>query len=104
MKKCLRPQIISGILVLLLGLGDSPVWSQLNTSRSSSFGDSLTDNASLYVLFGTNTVIYGADPFEAVFKKAANSQDQLSNHAVLGSPSAEVLHQVNIYAAARAAG
>lgn len=101
MKNGLRGGILRRILILMLGFSSSPAWSQLNTARSSSFGDSLTDNKSLYWLFGTNPVIYGADPFEAVFNKAANSEDQLTNYAGPGSTSADVLLQINAYATAR---
>ena len=79
-------------------------WSQVNTRRSVSFGDSLTDNDSLFLLFGTDPLIYGADPFEAVFSQASAPDDTLSNYAVLGSTSADVRDQVFDYAAARLSG
>lgn len=94
-------KITLGIMFLLIGLSSSPAWSQVETYRSSSFGDSLTDNDSLYWLFGTDPAIYGADPFEAMFNKAAGTGDQLANYAILGSASADVLLQIQAYAAAR---
>ncbi len=94
-------KITLGIMFLLIGLSSSPAWSQVETYRSSSFGDSLTDNDSLYWLFGTDPAIYGADPFEAMFNKAAGTGDQLANYAILGSTSADVLLQIQAYAAAR---
>jgi len=98
----LRRKVIFGMLALLIGLNSSPAWSQVKTHRSSSFGDSLTDNEYLYLIFDTNSAIYGADPFEAMFNNAARHGDQLTNYAVLGSTSADVLLQVETYAGARA--
>lgn len=96
-------QLAVGMLTLLLGFSSSPAWSQVDTHRSSSFGDSLTDNEYLYLYFDAYPELYGADPFEAMFGKAATSGDQLNNYAVLGSNSADVLLQIKTYAAARAA-
>jgi phospholipase/lecithinase/hemolysin len=101
MKNGLWRKITLGMMTLLIGLSSSPAWSQVETYRSSSFGDSLTDNDSLYWLFGTDPAIYGADPFEAMFNKAAGTGDQLANYAILGSTSADVLLQIQAYAAAR---
>jgi len=103
MNTSLWRQLAVGMLTLLLGFSSSPAWSQVDTHRSSSFGDSLTDNESLYELFGTYPALYGADPFEALFDKAASPGDQLNNYAALGSNSADVLLQIKTYAAARAA-
>ena len=108
MKNGLRRKITFGILTLLIGLSSSPAWSQVETDRSSSFGDSLTDNEFLYQIFGTDPAIYGADPFEAMFNKAAGTGDQLANYAVLGSTSADVLLQIDairaVYRARRCCG
>jgi phospholipase/lecithinase/hemolysin len=92
------------LAVLLVACLTNPVWSQVDTSRSYSFGDSLTDNDYLFLLFGTDPTIYGADPFQAMFNKAADEDDELANFAVLGSTSADVLLQVESYVAARRAG
>ena len=88
-------------LLFLVLLAPATAWSQVDTSRSVSFGDSLTDNDDLFLLFGTNPLIYGADPFEAVFNQASELDDTLSNYAVLGSTSADVLDQVIAYAESR---
>lgn len=103
MKNGLLRKITFGIMTLLIGFSSSPAWSQVETHRSSSFGDSLTDNDFLYLLFGTDPAIYGADPFEAMFNKAADPEDQLANYAILRSTSADVLLQIQTYAAARKA-
>ena len=92
------------LLVSAVFFCPSVVWSQVDTSRCVSFGDSLTDNDSLYLLFGTDPWIYGPDPFEAVFQQAADHDDQLENHAVLRSTSSDVLDQVRSYVDARDAG
>ncbi len=96
---------LSPLLAVLLSCSlTSPVWSQVDTSHSISFGDSLTDNDYLFLLFDTDPNIYGADPFQAVFNKAADEADQLANFAVLGSTSADVHQQVESYVAGRRAG
>lgn len=78
---------------------------QVDFSQTVSFGDSLTDNDLLYLLFpGTDPSFYGLDPVEAVFEKGAREYDQLTNNAVLGSRSSDVLAQVNQYVADRQAG
>lgn len=77
---------------------------QVDTSQFYTFGDSLTDNDLLFNFFGTPPEIYGADPAEAMFLKAAQPGDQLINFAVLGSTSAEVLAQVRSYEQGRRAG
>lgn len=82
-------------------------YGQVDTTRSYCFGDSLTDNEYAYAFFPDlplDPAIYGADPFEAVFKKAASQTDQLENFAIVGSTSADVLTVVEAYAEARAAG
>jgi lysophospholipase L1-like esterase len=96
-------QIALGMMTLLLGFSGPPAWSQVETHRSSSFGDSLTDNEFLYLIFDTASEIYGADPFEAMFDKASGPEDELTNYAVLGSTSADVLRQIKTYAIGRLA-
>lgn len=103
MKTGLWRQITLGTIVLLIRFSGSPAWSQVETHRPSSFGDSLTDNDFLYWIFNTDPEIYGADPFEAMFDKASRPEDQLNNYAILGSTSADVLQQIKIYAIARLA-
>ncbi len=76
---------------------------QINTSQVYTFGDSLTDNEFVYLFFGTPPEIYGTDPMELAFEKAAAPGDQLTNFAVLGSRTFEVLEQVMEYQRGRAA-
>lgn len=80
-------------------------FAEVDTSRSVSFGDSLTHNDLLPFLFPPNTPkLYGADPFEAAFYKAADADDDLVNMAIVGSLSADVLDQVRAYVDLRRAG
>ena len=83
-------------LCLLWGASDHG-WCQLRTAHTYAFGDSLTDNDLLFLLFGTSPEIYGADPFEAVFLKASKPTDRLNNEALLGSTTADILEQVKDY-------
>ncbi len=77
---------------------------QINTSQVYTFGDSLTDNEFIYLFFGTPPEIYGADPMELAFDKASAPGDQLTNFAILGSRTFEVLEQVKEYKNGRDAG
>jgi len=77
---------------------------QINTTQVYSFGDSLTDNDFVYLFFGTSPEIYGADPMELAFAKAAGPGDQLTNFAILGSRSSDVLDQIKEYQRGRDAG
>lgn len=83
------------------GVAETP---RLDTSHVCTFGDSLTDNDYLFTLFGTDPANYGVDPMEAFFAKAADGDDQLTNFAVLGSYSADVLAQVDFYVQQRKMG
>ena len=77
---------------------------RFDTRHVATFGDSLTDNEYIYLLFGTDPANYGADPMEAFFAKASRAGDQLSNFAVLGSTSSDVLAQVEYYEQLRQSG
>lgn len=74
-----------------------PTFADVNTKRSVSFGDSLTDNDLLFLLFPNDPAVYGLDPFEAAFVKAAGENDELTNYALIGARSADVLDQVKAY-------
>lgn len=104
MSKVLCRRVVLTLLAVFWAVGSADLYGQLRTQRCVSFGDSLTDNEDLYLIFGTSASIYGADPFEAMFNKAAYRGDQLTNYAVLGSTSKQVLEQVQSYAKARKAG
>lgn len=89
---------ISGLLLLaILFLSPTLSSAQVNFAQSVSFGDSLTDNEFLFLLFGNDPVLYGRDPFEVMFDQGAGEYDQLDNYAVLGSTSEFVLEQVKLY-------
>ncbi len=93
--------LTSLLLVLSLAFAGQ---AQVNTSQVYTFGDSLTDNDYLFVFFGTPPGIYGADPMQLAFEKASQPGDQLTNFAILGSRSYEVLAQVQAYQQGRDAG
>lgn len=98
---------VLGIVVVLnsvLATNSLAQFRHLDTSHVCTFGDSLSDNELLWTLFGTDPANYGADPMEAFFHKAAGKGDQLTNFAVLGSTSSDVLAQVEYYSQLRKAG
>lgn len=95
---------ITLVLLQFLAASTSLLQAEVNTTRSVSFGDSLTDNDYLFLIFDNDPFLYQADPFERMFQKAASQGDVLENYAVLGSESQHVLQQVRQYVSARSAG
>ncbi|MBD3676198.1 MAG: hypothetical protein HUJ26_22030 [Planctomycetaceae bacterium] len=77
---------------------------QIDTSHTYCFGDSITDNTHLFLFYGTNRTLYGADPVEAMFQKASAETDTIHNYARVGSTSSLIVAQVNYYAQKRKAG
>jgi phospholipase/lecithinase/hemolysin len=61
------------------------------------FGDSLTHNDILGLVYGNPQDMYGADPMEALFNKGAIPGDELTNYAVAGSESGHVELQIDLY-------
>ncbi|MBL8815497.1 MAG: hypothetical protein JNL58_05675 [Planctomyces sp.] len=101
MNKVVWRRVVLSLLVVFWAFESTALQAQVRTSQAVSFGDSLTDNEDLDLVFGTPASIYGADPFEAMFNKASFPGDQLTNYAVLGSTSEQVFQQVQAYAEAR---
>lgn len=96
---------ISMILALTtLTASAVPARAAVDTTRSVSFGDSLTHNDLLHFLFEGNPDLRGADPFEAAFNKAAAEDDDLLSFAVLASTTSDVLDQVQTYVQLRRDG
>jgi lysophospholipase L1-like esterase len=65
--------------------------------RTVTFGDSLTANDLVWLAYGTPPGLYGADPAEAVFDKAARRGDVLSSYAVPGSRSQGLVVEAVFY-------
>lgn len=61
------------------------------------FGDSLTHNDLLGWYYGNPQDLYGNDPMEATFNKAARAGDSLRNYAIAGSTSQQVNVQIDLY-------
>jgi len=70
---------------------------QANLNRMVTFGDSLTHNDILGLVYGNPRDLYGDDPNEAVWKKGAQSGDRLTSYAVAGSESSQVLLQIDTF-------
>ena len=68
------------------------------------FGDSLTHNDPLGWYFGNPQDLYGNDPMQAAFIKAARGGDSLRNYAVAGSVSQQVNLQIDVYELQRLLG
>jgi hypothetical protein len=62
-----------------------------------SFGDSLTCNWPLALIFHGPPARWGRDPIEAVFAKAAQPQDRLTDYAAVGARATELRGQLQAY-------
>ncbi len=86
---------IASMCVLLLSA--QCVFAQADFTDFVCLGDSLTHNDLLGLAYGNPQELYGADPAEAVFNKAAGPGDQLSSFAVAGSEGDHFLYQMLMY-------
>jgi phospholipase/lecithinase/hemolysin len=89
---------------LILALSTPAVFAAADFTHVVTFGDSLTHNDPLGWYSGKPQDLYGADPMEAVFAKAATEEDKLNNYAVAGSQSARLGIQVSFYELFRRSG
>jgi phospholipase/lecithinase/hemolysin len=89
----LRPLHALAALLLALPLPAQ----QLDFSHGVCFGDSLTHNDILGLVYGNPQNMYGADPFEALFAKAAPVQSTLNRYAVAGARSSHIDLQIDTY-------
>ncbi len=64
------------------------------------FGDSLTHNDVLGIAYDNPQSLYGRDPMEAFFDRAASGGDELASFAVAGSKAGNLKAQLAAYAAA----
>ena len=83
--------------VLIFVLGASSAFAQANFASMVTFGDSLTHNDILGIVYGNPQDMYGKDAMEAVFSKGASGGDKLTNFAVAGSQSSQVALQIDLY-------
>lgn len=84
-------------IIFLVLIGATVSWSQVDFTRMVSFGDSLTHNDILGAFYDNPQDLYGLDPFEAVFEKAAAESDSLRNFAIAGSVSSTMGFQIFLY-------
>lgn len=70
---------------------------QADFTDSVTFGNSLTHNDLLWLVYGNPRDLYQADPMEAVFDKGAAMGDELVNYAIAGSESGDVSTQIDLY-------
>ncbi|RMH05249.1 MAG: hypothetical protein D6702_00930 [Planctomycetota bacterium] len=75
----------------------APLAAQADFSASVSFGDSLTHNDLLGLVYGNPQDLYGKDPFHASWSKGAQPGDHLSNYAVGGSESRHLHTQIELF-------
>lgn len=85
------------LTVLLFVLSGSLAFAQANFTNMVTFGDSLTHNDILGIVYGNPQDMYGKDAMEAVFSKGASGGDKLTNYAVAGSESSQVAIQIDLY-------
>lgn len=86
-----RPLVFAALLVALLAALCARAASAQSPFRSTvTFGDSMTCNWPLSVLFHGPDNLWGADPAEAVFLKAAAAGDQITDYSALAARASEV--------------
>ncbi len=68
------------------------------------FGDSLTHNDLLGIFQSNPQDLYGDDPMQAVYKKAATLSDRLDSYAVAASLTGQVDGQIDLYESNRSLG
>ena len=94
----MRLALPGAILFLLFLVPAAPgLRGQADFDYTVTFGDSLTHNDILWMVYGTTRDLYEDDPNEAVFRKGAAAGDSLANYAVAGSTSVHVGWQVDTY-------
>jgi hypothetical protein len=86
---------IASLCLLLVPV--QSVFGQVDFTDFVCLGDSLSNNDLLGLAYGNPQELYGADPAEAVFNKAARSGDQLWSFAVAGSEGDEFFYQMLFY-------
>jgi len=85
-------------LSILLGLLMAmPARAQADFDYMVTFGDSLTHNDLLWLVYGNPPSLYEDDPNQCVFEKGKASGDELTSYAVGGSEAADVALQVDAY-------
>jgi len=70
---------------------------QLDFKHCICFGDSLTNNDFLGLVYGNPQSLYEEDPFEAVFNKARQAGDTLNSYALAGARSSQIDLQFDTY-------
>ncbi len=84
-------------LSILLCLSTTEAYGQADFTDTVTFGNSLTHNDLLGIVYGNPQDMYGMDPVEAVFEKGAEPGDELVNYAIAGSESEDVQIQIDLY-------
>ncbi len=82
---------------LLLACTSPAAFCQADFDETVCFGDSLTHNDILWLVYGNPPDLYQADPMEAAYDKGAGSGDNLGSYAIAGSESDDVLIQIDLY-------
>ena len=79
-------------------------YGQVKFSEMVTFGDSLTNNEFLYLVYQNPRNMYRADPMEAVFNKASKPGSHLTSYAVVTTESDHLEIEIILYLARLAAG
>jgi len=86
------------VATCLFFLYSSPTYAfQIDFSETVTFGDSLTHNDLIWIVSGQPRAMYGDDPHQAVFNKAAIAGDDLTSYAIAGSTSDDTSIQIDLY-------
>lgn len=83
--------------ILLFFFAAPVAYAQVDFSQTVTFGDSLTNNDFLGLVYGNPQDMYGADPMQAVFQKGAKSGDHLTSYAVASATSDYLQAEIDAY-------
>jgi len=85
------------VICFFLFLTAPSAQAQADFTDTVTFGNSLTHNDLLWLVYGNPPDLYQADPMEAVFDKGAVQGEELMNYAIAGSESGDVSAQIDLY-------
>ena len=102
MRALMRGVFLAAWSLVILGAVAATASAQVDFSEVVTFGDSLTDNDFLGLVYDNPQSLYGMDAMEAVFSRGAVSGDRLTNVALLGASSRELSLQIAQYQKLRA--
>lgn len=89
---------LGALTLAALAVAPTPLAAQqLDFQHCICFGDSLTNNDFLGLVYGNPQSLYQEDPFEAVFNKARQAGNTLNSYALAGAETRQLATQIDSY-------